>query len=183
MPGPPVNSRREEYPIATRSWPRRERSPIIAACCASPRLLLIAATAHAQSPDTSDWGYYGGDAFGQRYSSLAEIRPRKCGQARVGLGVPHRRARHAIRAIGPAHLPGNADPRIRPALSVVPPPVWSSRSILPPAMRDGASTRTSTAAGLTRRRARAACRRGKTPRHRAGKRARGASSSARSMRG
>lgn len=36
-------------------------------------LLLFVATAQAQSPDTSDWGYYGGDAFGQRYSSLAEI--------------------------------------------------------------------------------------------------------------
>jgi len=27
----------------------------------------------AQSPDASDWGYYGGDAFGQRFSSLDEI--------------------------------------------------------------------------------------------------------------
>lgn len=36
-------------------------------------LLLLAATAQAQSPDTSDWGHYGGDVFAQRYSSLAEI--------------------------------------------------------------------------------------------------------------
>ena len=37
-------------------------------------LLTTAATATlAQSPDASDWGYYGGDAFGQHYSSLAEI--------------------------------------------------------------------------------------------------------------
>src|SRR5262245_3635603 len=36
-------------------------------------LLLIAVTAQAQSPDTSDWGHFGGDVFGQRYSSLAEI--------------------------------------------------------------------------------------------------------------
>jgi quinoprotein glucose dehydrogenase len=29
--------------------------------------------AFAQSPDASDWGYYGGDMFGQRFSSLDEI--------------------------------------------------------------------------------------------------------------
>src|SRR5688572_17577021 len=40
----------------------------------APLLALIFALAvRAQSPDTSDWGYYGGDVFGQRYSSLAEI--------------------------------------------------------------------------------------------------------------
>jgi quinoprotein glucose dehydrogenase len=33
----------------------------------------LSSTAHAQSPDASDWGYYGGDAFGQHYSSLDEI--------------------------------------------------------------------------------------------------------------
>jgi quinoprotein glucose dehydrogenase len=32
-----------------------------------------AAAAFAQSPAASDWGYYGGDAFGQRFSSLDEI--------------------------------------------------------------------------------------------------------------
>lgn len=32
------------------------------------------ATAFAQSPDASDWGYYGGDAFGQHFSSLDQIR-------------------------------------------------------------------------------------------------------------
>src|SRR3979490_2250266 len=31
------------------------------------------AVALAQSPDASDWGYYGGDAFGQRFSGLDEI--------------------------------------------------------------------------------------------------------------
>jgi len=36
-------------------------------------LLALACAVQAQSPDASDWGYYGGDAFGQRYSSLAEI--------------------------------------------------------------------------------------------------------------
>lgn len=38
--------------------------------------LALAATggAFAQSPDASDWGYYGGDAFGQHFSSLDQIR-------------------------------------------------------------------------------------------------------------
>ena len=30
-------------------------------------------TARAQSPEASDWGHYGGDSFGQRFSSLDEI--------------------------------------------------------------------------------------------------------------
>jgi quinoprotein glucose dehydrogenase len=45
------------------------------------RLLVLAAAAgalaahgaHAQSPAASDWGYYGGDMFGQRFSSLDQI--------------------------------------------------------------------------------------------------------------
>jgi quinoprotein glucose dehydrogenase len=38
-------------------------------------LIGLAATtgAHAQAPADSDWGYYGGDALGQHYSSLAQI--------------------------------------------------------------------------------------------------------------
>lgn len=35
--------------------------------------VLCAGAAIAQTPDTSDWGYYGGDVFGQRYSPLNEI--------------------------------------------------------------------------------------------------------------
>jgi quinoprotein glucose dehydrogenase len=43
------------------------------------RLLAAAAivgtaTASAQSPDASDWGFYGGDAFGQHFSSLDQIK-------------------------------------------------------------------------------------------------------------
>jgi quinoprotein glucose dehydrogenase len=34
---------------------------------------LLAAAASAQSPDASDWGSYGQDAFGQRFSSLDEV--------------------------------------------------------------------------------------------------------------
>jgi quinoprotein glucose dehydrogenase len=43
------------------------------------RLMLLAAVlsastaVHAQSRATSDWGYYGGDAFGRRFSSLDQI--------------------------------------------------------------------------------------------------------------
>lgn len=35
--------------------------------------LGVVGLACAQSPDASDWGHYGGDAFGQRFSSLDEI--------------------------------------------------------------------------------------------------------------
>ncbi len=35
--------------------------------------LLPAAPLHAQSRGASDWGFYGGDAFGQRFSSLDQI--------------------------------------------------------------------------------------------------------------
>jgi quinoprotein glucose dehydrogenase len=34
---------------------------------------VIGGAAFAQTPDASDWGYYGGDTFGQRFSSLNEI--------------------------------------------------------------------------------------------------------------
>jgi quinoprotein glucose dehydrogenase len=34
---------------------------------------FICTTAAAQAPETSDWGYYGGDVFGQHYSSLDQI--------------------------------------------------------------------------------------------------------------
>ncbi|MGO9852327.1 MAG: pyrroloquinoline quinone-dependent dehydrogenase [Steroidobacteraceae bacterium] len=35
--------------------------------------LGVAGSVRAQSPAASDWGYYGGDMFGQRYSSLDQI--------------------------------------------------------------------------------------------------------------
>jgi quinoprotein glucose dehydrogenase len=37
-------------------------------------MLVVWGCAHAQSPDASDWAYYGGDPFGQRFSSLDQIR-------------------------------------------------------------------------------------------------------------
>ena len=36
-------------------------------------VVLAAGVAQAQAPADSDWGYYGGDALGQHYSSLAQI--------------------------------------------------------------------------------------------------------------
>jgi len=35
--------------------------------------VVTSGTALAQTPDASDWGYYGGDMFGQRFSRLSEI--------------------------------------------------------------------------------------------------------------
>ena len=35
--------------------------------------LVAAARAPAQSPEASDWGFYGGDMFGQRFSSLDQV--------------------------------------------------------------------------------------------------------------
>src|SRR5262245_38232229 len=55
----------------------RTRSPIMPAMSANRLLLLaalsVSAALHAQSRTTSDWGYYGGDAFGRRFSSLDQI--------------------------------------------------------------------------------------------------------------
>jgi quinoprotein glucose dehydrogenase len=36
-------------------------------------ICLSTGAAHAQSPNVSDWGHYGGDSFAQRYSPLREI--------------------------------------------------------------------------------------------------------------
>src|SRR6184192_1490373 len=44
---------------------------------------LASSGALAQSPDASDWGYYGGDAFGQRFSSLDEINRGNVSRLRV----------------------------------------------------------------------------------------------------
>src|SRR2546423_14495066 len=45
--------------------------------CVTALCIAAARAALAQSPDASDWGYYGGDAFGPRVSSLHEIKPTK----------------------------------------------------------------------------------------------------------
>jgi quinoprotein glucose dehydrogenase len=41
--------------------------------CAALTTLLGTLSVSAQSPEASDWGYYGGDIFGQHYSSLDQI--------------------------------------------------------------------------------------------------------------
>ena len=48
-------------------------------------LLTLAGTntAHAQSPDASDWGYYGGDIYGSRFSSLDQIDRNNVAQLQV----------------------------------------------------------------------------------------------------
>lgn len=46
-------------------------------------MVAAAGTALAQSPAASDWGYYGGDMFGQRFSSLDEINRKNVSHLRV----------------------------------------------------------------------------------------------------
>ena len=58
--------------------PRRSRSngTFLRALCAAAAACLLAAprlAALAQTPGSSDWGYYGGDALGQHFSSLDQI--------------------------------------------------------------------------------------------------------------
>src|ERR1700729_3233289 len=49
------------------------RSRKVAAARSALLGLVAAGAAQAQAPADSDWGYYGGDALGQHYSSLAQI--------------------------------------------------------------------------------------------------------------
>jgi quinoprotein glucose dehydrogenase len=44
---------------------------------------VLPGVTHAQSPDASDWGFYGGDAFGQHFSSLDQIKRENVGQLTV----------------------------------------------------------------------------------------------------
>ena len=62
------------------------RSPITraaAALAAAAATASLAAAAYGQSPDASDWGYYGGDAFGEHYSSLDEINRKNVSKLQV----------------------------------------------------------------------------------------------------
>jgi quinoprotein glucose dehydrogenase len=43
-------------------------------CASTIALAVLPGAARAQSPDASDWGFYGGDAFGQHFSSLDQIK-------------------------------------------------------------------------------------------------------------
>ncbi|HXY96332.1 MAG TPA: pyrroloquinoline quinone-dependent dehydrogenase [Steroidobacteraceae bacterium] len=49
------------------------RSPYALGLCLAAVALGAGSATPAQSPEASDWGYYGGDMFGQRYSSLDQI--------------------------------------------------------------------------------------------------------------
>jgi quinoprotein glucose dehydrogenase len=46
-------------------------------------LVIVSGAGNAQSPDASDWGFYGGDAFGQHFSSLDQIKRENVGQLTV----------------------------------------------------------------------------------------------------
>jgi quinoprotein glucose dehydrogenase len=45
--------------------------------------MIVSGVGRAQSPDASDWGFYGGDAFGQHFSSLDQIKRENVGQLTV----------------------------------------------------------------------------------------------------
>ena len=45
--------------------------------------MIVTVGTLAQTPDASDWGYYGGDMFGQRFSSLNEINRKNVGHLAV----------------------------------------------------------------------------------------------------
>ena len=69
-------------------------------------LLLGPHPAAAQSPGASDWGYYGGDVFGRRFSSLDQITRDNVGKLTLAWSYrtgEHLRAwdLHAYRPIGP----------------------------------------------------------------------------------
>ena len=49
------------------------RASALCALAALSAVCLASRSALAQAPAASDWGYYGGDAFGQRFSSLDQI--------------------------------------------------------------------------------------------------------------
>jgi len=53
--------------------PRVRTTTAAAALCFALLNGALPLPASAQSPDASDWGWYGGDVYGTRFSSLAEI--------------------------------------------------------------------------------------------------------------
>src|SRR5271170_4409646 len=58
---------------AHRNPARRAGMRAVTAVSLAALALGVAGSVRAQSPAASDWGYYGGDMFGQRYSSLDQI--------------------------------------------------------------------------------------------------------------
>jgi quinoprotein glucose dehydrogenase len=62
---------------------RIANAPRIAPLAAVIALAVMASTSEAQAPDASDWGYYGGDVYGNRFSSLDQIDRNNVAQLKV----------------------------------------------------------------------------------------------------
>lgn len=79
LPSRPVRGLADNAPMthAPCTTARSRRPAVLAATAAC---VLAAHGAGAQSPTASDWGYYGGDMFGQRFSSLDQINRDNVGQ-------------------------------------------------------------------------------------------------------
>src|ERR1700729_643846 len=71
-------------PCAT-ARPEHIRSRKVAAARSALLGLVAAGAAQAQAPADSDWGYYGGDALGQHFSSLAQINRGNVSQLEIAL--------------------------------------------------------------------------------------------------
>ncbi len=59
--------------MPSRHKPRRRGAGLRHRALAGAACLLAFGTLHAQSRGVSDWGFYGGDSFGRRFSSLDQI--------------------------------------------------------------------------------------------------------------
>ncbi len=69
--------------------------------------------AEAQSPDASDWGFYGGDTFGQRFSSLDQINRSNVTQLQVAWDYRTARAGRRVCTRRQTDLRGHAGARLR----------------------------------------------------------------------
>lgn len=65
------------------SFKKLTRPNYASATALTAALVIVSGAGHAQSPDASDWGFYGGDAFGQHFSSLDQIKRENVGQLTV----------------------------------------------------------------------------------------------------
>ena len=141
-------------PASTRSGRHAPRPPRVAPALLA--VVLAASARSAQSPEASDWGYYGGDMFGQRFSSLDQINRGNVAHLTVAwtyrtgeLGAGFARARQA-------HL--RSDARCWPSACSISRPRTNIVIALDPETGHasaGASIRTSIARATTPRRAHA----------------------------
>ena len=65
--------------VTVRGAPRAVSVTLLLISCAAE----LPGSARGQSLDASDWGFYGGDAFGQHYSSLDQIKRENVGTLQV----------------------------------------------------------------------------------------------------